>query len=191
MEERDPATTNGPITADERTYLIETLQTTRDALRQSLAGLTNAQQQFQPAPDRWSITQCIEHIFLVEKGIFRSIQHAMTIPADPSGRVGIKVSDLFVIKAVRSRNTTTSSPTPFIPTGRFGDVPSAMTAFEQLRDETLTFAETAPADLRLHYFQHPFLGTLDAYQALLTIASHGERHRKQIEEVKTTPGFPA
>lgn len=191
MEERDPATTNGPITPEERTYVVDTLLATRDALRQAVSGLSDDQQRYKTAPDRWSITACVEHIYLVERGISKAIHTAMLAPADPDRRMAIKVSDLFVIKAVRSRGVTIPAPTPFVPTGRFADVPSALEAFEQQRAATLTFAETAAADMRVHFFEHPVLGTLDAYQALLVIASHGERHRKQIEEIKASTAFPA
>lgn len=191
MEERDPATTNGPITPEERTYVIDTLLTTRDALRQALSGLSDDQQRYKTASDRWSITECMEHIYLVERGLFKAIQATMLTPADPDRRTAIKVSDLFVIKAVRSRGVAIPAPTPFVPTGRFTDVPSAVDAFEQQRAATLAFAETAPADMRLHFFEHPFLGTLDVYQTLLVIASHGERHRKQIESIKADAAFPA
>ncbi|MEZ0609155.1 DinB family protein [Fibrella sp. WM1] len=191
MEERDPATTNGPITPEERTYVIDILHTTRDALQQAIADLSDVQQQYKTTPDRWSITECVEHIYLVERGIFNATQAAMLTLAEPDRRTAIKVSDLFVIKAVRSRGVTTSSPTPFVPKGRFANVPSAMDAFAQQRAATLAFAETAAADMRLHFFEHPMLGTLDAYQTLLVIASHGERHRKQIEEIKASAGFPA
>jgi hypothetical protein len=34
------------------------------------------------------------------------------------------------------------------------------------------------------------LGPLDAYQWILLISAHSERHTKQIEEVKADPNFP-
>ena len=190
MEDHHPATVSGPITDAEQTYLIDYLQTTRDSLRQSLAGLTHAQQQFRPAPGRWTIAECAEHIALVDYGLFRSLQQAMNVPDDPARRSAMQCSDVFVIKAVRSRTNAIAAPTPFVPTGRYADVAAALDAFEQQRADTIEYVQTAPGDYRTHYTEHPFLGTLDGFQTLLTIASHGERHRKQIEEIKATPGFP-
>ncbi|MEZ0541049.1 DinB family protein [Fibrella arboris] len=191
MEDRHPSTVLEPTTDAERTYLIDMLIATRDSLRQSLAGLTEAQAHFRPAPDRWSIVECMEHIVLVDRGIVRSIQQAMGVPADASRRPTLQVSDVFVIKAVRSRGMATSAPAPFVPTGRYGDVQTALDLFEQQREATIEFVQTGKDDYRTHYFEHPFLGTLDVFQALLVVASHGERHRKQIDEVKADPGFPA
>jgi hypothetical protein len=56
MEDRHPSTISGPITDAERSYAIDILMTTRDTLRTALAGLSLDQQQYKPAPDRWSIT---------------------------------------------------------------------------------------------------------------------------------------
>ena len=44
--------------------------------------------------------------------------------------------------------------------------------------------------LREHFFKHPVLGDLDAYQWILLISAHTERHVNQILEVKASPGFP-
>lgn len=191
MEDQHPSTVSGPITDSERTYAIEMLMATRDSLRQSLAGLTPAQQHFKPAPDRWSIAECAEHIAVVDRGIFKSLQKGMTVPADEAKRADIKVSDVFVIKAVRSRGTVALAPLPFVPTGRYADVETALAIFEEQRAAEIAYVQAAADDFRTHYFEHPFLGTLDAFQAVLLLASHGERHRKQIEELKAAPGFPA
>jgi hypothetical protein len=37
----------------------------------------------------------------------------------------------------------------------------------------------------------PAGGKWDAYEFILMIAAHSERHTRQIEEVKTNPGYPA
>ena len=191
MEDRHPATSTGPITTAERTYAVELLQTTREALRTALTDLSEAQQRYKPAPDRWSILECAEHIYLVEKGIFGGIQYGMAAPSDADKRAEIRVSDVFVIKAVRSRGTTTVAPVKFEPTGQFANVQAALAAFDEQRSLAIGYVENTPDDFRTHYFSHFVLGTLDAYQAVLLLASHGERHRKQIEEVKADPGFPA
>jgi hypothetical protein len=34
-------------------------------------------------------------------------------------------------------------------------------------------------------------GKWDAYEWVLLIGAHSERHTKQMEEVKTSPGYPA
>lgn len=191
MENLQSAPVTGPVTEQERAYAIESLQSTQVSLHQSVNGLTNAQLTYKPGADRWSVAECVEHIALIESGIFGAIQKGMTYPANPEKRAEIKYSDVDVIKAVRSRTVTLPSPDPFIPTGRFESTGAALDAFDQQRDEAVAYVQTVTDDLRTHYFRHIALGWLDSYQAILLLAAHGERHRKQIEEVKASPGFPS
>lgn len=191
MENLQSAPVTGPVTDSERSYAIDSLNATLANLKQSLEGLSADQLTYKPTADRWSITECVEHIALVEKGIYKAILAGMSVPADPARRATIRVSDVDVIKAVRSRSITMAAPSFFVPTGRFGDVSAALQAFEERRKDTIELVQTVKYDLRTHYFIHPALGTLDAYQAVLVMAAHVERHRKQIDEIKANSGFPS
>lgn len=190
MENLPPSAVTGPVTDTERAYAIESLKTTQASLHQSLNGLSDAQLHYKPSADRWSIAECTEHIFLVENGIFNALQISLAKPSDPDRRSQIRVSDVDVIKAVRSRAVTLPAPDPFVPTGRFRTLAASLEAFDEQRQAVIAYVQSVQADFRTHYFKHLALGLLDAYQAVLLMAAHGERHRKQIEEVKATPGFP-
>lgn len=190
MQNFQPTDGSGPVTDEQRAYLIDTLQSTRHSLHQSVGGLSDAQLTYRPAPDRWSVADCVEHIVLVERAIFGAVLKGIERPADPAKRADIHITDVDVIKSVRSRAVTTAAPDLFVPTGVFGDAAGSLRAFDQQRDSTLAFARTITEDLRMHYFRHFVLGWLDSYQALLVLVSHGERHRKQIEEIKASAGFP-
>lgn len=191
MRPIDYALTDGPVTAEQRAYAVDVLRSTRDALHQSVAGLTDAQLAYRPAPGQWTIAENVEHIVLVEEGIFTALKAGLAKPADPAKRAEIRVSDVDVVKAVRSRSVRLPAPAPFVPTGRFGNVAATLRAFDAHRQLVVTFAEDVADDLRTHYFRHFVLGRLDSFQALLLIAAHGERHRKQIEEIKANAGFLA
>lgn len=181
---------DGPVTETQRKYALDLLGSTQAALHQAIAGLSDAQINYKSAPDRWSVADCAEHIVLVETSIFQRIVAGMDTPADPARRAEIKVSDVDVIKSVRTRTVPIPAPDPFLPTGRFNTITAAMAAFDAQRETAIAYVETVTGDLRSHFFHHFRLGTLDTYQALLLLASHGERHRKQIEEVKSSEGFP-
>ena len=190
MENLPANPVTGPVTDQERDYTINALSTTKEALHTSVAGLSVEQLTYKPGPDCWSITECLEHIVLVEKGIFGAVRSGMSGPAEPDKRTEIRVTDVDVIKGVRSRSFKIQAPAPFVPTGRFGDAAGALAAFDEQRAAVIDYVQTVTDDLRTHYFMHMVMGRLDDYQALLLIASHGERHRKQIDEVKTSPGYP-
>ena len=73
---------------------------------------------------------------------------------------------------------------------RFGSPDAAIKHFVESRGKTEEFLKTTP-DLRGHAVDSPAGGKWDAYEFVLMIAAHSERHTKQIEEVKTSAGYPA
>ena len=190
MENLPPSAVTGPVTDAERAYVLEALKTSKTNLHAVLDSLSDSQLTYKPNPARWSIAECVEHIALIEKGIFKTVQTNMDLPADPDRRAEIRVSDVDVIKAVCSRSVTLAAPDPFVPTGRFGDTATALQFFDQQRDAAIDYVQAVQGDLRTHYFPHRAFGTLDAYQAILLMAMHVERHRKQIEEIKASTDFP-
>jgi hypothetical protein len=50
--------------------------------------------------------------------------------------------------------------------------------------------KTTNADLRAHASPHWAVKEADAYQWLLYLSGHSERHTRQILEVKADPNFP-
>ena len=44
--------------------------------------------------------------------------------------------------------------------------------------------------MRSHFRDHPALKTIDAYQMMLLLSAHSERHTLQINEVKADPSYP-
>jgi hypothetical protein len=180
-----------PLTPEERETALKSLQATHDAFLQSIAGLSEKQWTFKPAPDRWSVAEVSEHIAVSESTIFGLVQSKfMTGPATPEKRAEVKVTDEVILARVPDRSHKAQAPEFLKPTGRFADRAAVAKAFEDARKNTMEYVKTTQDDLRDHFGQHPMLGTIDAYQWILLISAHSERHTKQIEEVKADPNFP-
>jgi hypothetical protein len=62
-------------------------------------------------------------------------------------------------------------------------------AFNGSRDSLITYVQTTKDDLRGHIAAMPF-GKVDAYQLVLMISAHTNRHTQQLNEVKADPNFP-
>src|ERR1700736_1735450 len=71
----------GTMTADERAYLLDQLETSKKNMIASIQGLTAAQWTFKPAPAVWSVQECAEHIILSEDFIFSGSQQILKTPA--------------------------------------------------------------------------------------------------------------
>jgi hypothetical protein len=179
------------LTAEEREVALKSLQATRDAFLKSIAGLSEKQWRFKPAPDRWSVAEVSEHIAVAESTIFGLVETKfMTSPAAPEKRAEVAGKDQLVLTKVPDRSHKVQAPEFLKPTNRWATEADLVKAFEASRQETIDYIRTTNDDLRDHFGPHPVLGTLDCYQWILLISAHSERHTEQIEEVKADPNFP-
>ena len=62
------------LTPEERDVALKSLQATHDAFLKSIAGLSEKQWKFKPAPDRWSVAEVSEHIAVSESTILALVQ---------------------------------------------------------------------------------------------------------------------
>jgi uncharacterized damage-inducible protein DinB len=176
--------------ATERKLALDHLAASRERLLQAVDGLSAEQRTFQPAEDRWSVAGCVEHIIVTEDFVFQTIHRVLEAPAQPAKQTEVRHKDPIVIERVPARITRVMGPEMVHPKNRWPDFEELLGQFEATRRRSMSFAEKTEADLRSHFFPHPFLGDLDCYQWLLFLGLHCERHVRQLEEVKADPGFP-
>ena len=179
------------LSAAEREAALKSLQDTHDAFLKSIAGLSEKQWKFKPAPDRWSVAEVAEHIAVSESMIFGMVQsRVMTSPAAPEKRAEVAGKDEIILTRVPDRSHKAQAPEFLKPTNRWATREELTKAFEDSRKATMDYVRTTNDDLRDHFGPHPIFGSLDAYQWILLISAHSDRHTKQIEEVKADPNFP-
>jgi DinB superfamily len=172
----------------ERDRMCRQLSQSRELLRQAVSDLSAEQRTFRPAADRWSVADCIEHLTVVENFTVKRIQQLLEQP--PAGPPDTNGKDQLIMDHVPVRARRVKGPEAVMPSGRWADFDELLHHFEAARHNTIGFAEATEADLRAYAFPHPFLGPLDCYQWLLFLATHCERHVRQMEEVKSDPAFP-
>jgi hypothetical protein len=175
---------------EDKTLLITELQQSRDNLLKDIQGLTDAQLEYKPAADRWSVIECVEHITLIEKAISEGEQHLVQQPANPEKRKEIKTTDEQIIKNVEDRSHKVKAPEFGVPKHSYSSNAEAIKNFTDQRNKLIEYVTNTNDDMRNHVMDHPVLGPIDAYQLLLLDAAHTTRHTKQLEEVKADPGFP-
>jgi len=179
-----------PLTDKERKDALDLLSKTEQGVFSSLLGLSEAQLNFKPAPDRWSISDCVKHIAASEKGLWMMVSGNLKQPANPDKRSLIKVTDEQVVQMIESREKKVKTMAPLEPqnTG-YKSLADAMSSFYIERGKLIEFVSTTNDDLRDHVVTLP-PGSFDCYQMVLFIAAHSNRHTQQIEEVRTDPNFP-
>ena len=176
-------------TQEERGRAVKYLNETRAKVMEATKGLSVAQLNFKPAPDRWSVAEVAEHIAAAEDMLYGTIQdQVMKAPARPAGE-DVKAIDEFVLAAIPDRTHKAQAPEALKPTNRFASLEGTLKHFNESRDKTVGFVKTGQG-LRDHAVDSPLGKKLDAYEWVLFIAAHSERHTKQILEVKADPNFP-
>lgn len=170
--------------------LLQYFNETTAELEKQVAGLSEAQLQFKPAPDKWSISQCLEHIIRSERMIFDMAKKGLDQDPQPERRKEIKLTDDNLKNALTDRSHKYQAPKELQPEGIYKDVKTALADFTAARQPVLDYIKKADAeDLRNHVSDSP-TGPIDGYQALIFIAAHCARHTKQIAEIKADPNFP-
>jgi hypothetical protein len=179
------------MTTEERTKVLHWLEESHQEFLASIDGVSDEQWKWKPAPERWSVGETAEHIVLAEALLFESVKKAMSSPANPAWEEETKGKTEFIVQVMAPRLGKAQAPEPIVPRNGL-TLAQVKERFEQQRAEIVKFASDTNLALKEHTVVHPFpiFGTLNAYQWLIYIPLHTERHDKQIAEVKATPGYP-
>jgi hypothetical protein len=176
------------ITNMEREQAVRYLADTRAGVIEAVKGLSEAQFNFKPGPDRWSIAECLEHIAIVENAVLSGVRVRLEKGPAPAADRDVKQIDAMILTTVPDRSTKVKAPAQLVPTGN--SAPAAnLENFLASRQQTVNWLKS-DSNLRGHSVDHPVLGPLDGYEWILAAAGHSERHTKQILEVKADPNFP-
>jgi DinB superfamily len=176
------------VTQAEKDKALAYLESTKKDVLDATKNLSPEQWNFKAAPDRWSIAECMEHIAAAEDYIRGAVETGvMKAPAVP-GR-DIAAIDAGIIANVPERKNKVQAPEAIKPTNRFGSPQCSIDHFVESRATTENFLKTTPG-LRDHAADSPTGQKWDAYEFILLIAAHSERHTNQIKEVKADPDFP-
>jgi uncharacterized damage-inducible protein DinB len=154
------------------------LESARAELIVVVSGLTEEQARTRPAPGRWSVLECLEHVNFVERrflGMVRASERGTPADRDAAKEAALQ-------ERVTDRSSRRTAPEAVHPSGKFKSISEALQDFNAARDETLRFASEEGANLLSRSASHPVLGPLNGVEALLLIAGHGRRHTAQMRE---------
>jgi hypothetical protein len=166
--------------SDERKQILALLEEGRTALSSALAGVTDQTARRIPAPGRWSILGCVEHIAFSEDYFFSQI-----LKATPSPTPAINLDrEAKMLARGTDRTRRMESPPEGHPTGAFPTLDAALAHFLDSRERTIEFVHANQQDFRTQMTWHPVLKQANCHEMLLSICVHALRHVKQIEEIK-------
>ena len=176
--------TAAPMTRLERQRLVSHLEMSESWLADELSGLTPAQLNFRPAPGTWNILDNLDHLVVCEPIYWQDLQKGLKTPL---GDRRLNDRDDSVLWYGIDRTGRAPAVTAELPSGKLKDFETGLAAFRKLRAKMLEYARTTNDDLRGSFVERE---QSDAYQWLLLISTHCQRHILQIREVKSDPRFP-
>lgn len=179
--------TPSTLQPDKETLLV-LLCESREKFLASFAGVSDEQSRRRPAEKNWSVGDCVEHVAAAETFMLRLLQgQRHPRPADAPNR-----EELF-LQRMTDRSIRAMSPEGARPTGRFGSLAASAKQFETARAGTVRFVQESTDDLRATEVTHPhpLFGNVSAYEMVIIMARHAERHALQIEEIKQSAAFLA
>jgi hypothetical protein len=171
--------------------LVAEVEQARQRVLTAVADLSTEQGAFKPAPSEWSISECLEHLFLAEhggvSGLWKAIEGVRAQRPVWSGEpVHHGLSSEEIVR--RTWGPNQQAPDNAAPrTG--GPVVYWAACLESCRPVLARLAhELETPDLESVVYPHVVSGPLDARQRLEFLRFHLDLHRGQIEGVKRAMG---
>lgn len=163
----------------------------KDRFLAAVANINEAQGEFRPSEDAWTIAEIAEHVDIVSNGFLRItrklLRQAEAEPKAPPAELNLGPTSLD-----ENGNHLPKFEAPEVVRPKGGaKIADSLANLQQTLDG---FAEIKPrlevTDLSEQSFPHPALGPISAYKWIVLLGEHTDRHRLQIERVKATAGFP-
>jgi hypothetical protein len=156
------------------------------------SGLNDAQAQFRPAEDEWSIAEIAEHIGIANNSFLR-VTHKLLKQAEAAGALplaGLSLPHVLLDEEGRQNPQRFDAPGIVRPQGGQALTDSLAKIAQSIADFQAVRPRLEAVDCSQAKFPHPAVGELNAYQWMIVLGEHLDRHRGQIERIKTAPMFP-
>jgi hypothetical protein len=165
----------------DRQEILNRLQLGSNALHEALKGLDESMASHKPAPESWSVLECVEHMVASEAVLLSRLKEAT--PRDESHQDLAREAKFQDLALNRLRRI--EAPEAVFPTGKCESLENALAGFNSVRGETVRFVEEFSGDLRSWLTVHPMITRpLTCYEMLLLMALHPIRHSVQIVEIR-------
>ena len=179
-----------PWSETDRKYLVDNLARTREMIIRETTNLTKDQWNFKESPDRWSISEVVEHIAIWELLLSHEVSKALSAGLQPALNKDAKPDSIYVGFIMENKlHISTEYTKPFTYTLPMGlnDGKNNLAWFLKMRNESIDYLSTSKEDLRSYYLK---ASRPNIHQLYITIFGHSERHHRQIMKIKAHPNYP-
>lgn len=169
---------NGIINYKKGCRLMKINDEAREKLLNEVEGLNDEELNRKPSGDRWSIRQILEHLFLMEAGIAKTIQYQLAKGDSHETREK-------PIERTVDRSVKVEAPESARPSEDFTSLQEMKEKLAGSHGLLRKIAETVPTEqLEAKSYPHPVFGDMNLKQWIPFVGYHELRHIDQIQEVK-------
>src|SRR5512145_3439552 len=105
------------MTAEDRAKVIKLLNDSHKQTLELMVGLSEEQLKFKPAPEKWSVLEVAEHIWMAEGTLFGAVQGALAAKENPEWETKTKGKTEFLESVMVSRDRKAQAPESIVPSG--------------------------------------------------------------------------
>jgi quercetin dioxygenase-like cupin family protein len=181
VTELKEAAPSGKLSAADRAELLDLYERGQRELETIVAATPDDLWAKKPAPERWSVSEIVEHLAAAESLLFGFLQQAMATPESKDWALveGGMSTDGF-LGMLQDRSKRFQAPEPIQPKGGLSRA-DALAKFGGARAVTAEFVRRTDAAVGKHVADGP-TGKMTAHQILVLIGGHTLRHNAQMRE---------
>ncbi|WP_010194716.1 DinB family protein [Bacillus sp. m3-13] len=148
----------------------------REELLELLEGISE-EQLHQKHENLWTVSQNVEHLYLIENKITNGLRKAIEVKND------VEEKDLPLAKMLANRTYKVEAPEDIVPSEHPYTKAELVELLEQSRNNLNTFIQEVDEEaLHKYGFNHRWIGDLSAQQWVQLIGFHERRHIEQINQ---------
>ncbi len=164
--------------------LSNKIQENTKALYHSYAELKEEQLLYKSAEKVWSILECLEHIYLIDKAVL-----AVLTATESKYKTENDQTELFGEEKIRKllvqgRSFKVPAPDYVQPKGEFLSSTIAKQNIDAVIESITQHIASNNIEQEIYTFKHPILGPMTKTDWVHFMIAHTERHMLQIEELK-------
>lgn len=149
----------------------------REELLHVLEGLDEEKLHHKKSPELWSVSENVEHLYLIENKIVNGLKKAV------QARLAVEEKDLNLEKILANRTYKVHAPEDIVPSSHPYTKAELLQLLEQSRANLNNFIQEVDKEsLHAYGFNHRWIGDLSAQQWVQLIGFHERRHIDQIKE---------
>ena len=174
---------------NERSYGVKYLNETADKLIQEISDLSPSQWTYKPSDNVWSIAEISEHILVSEELLFQRVSQMLNSDPSPEKAPEAVGYTQGIVDFMNNREQKFPANSRIQPEAVYKSADDFMHYFNRRRNRTIEFLQTTQEPLSGYHANFRPLGDMNAFQWIVFIGAHTERHLAQIREVKSSPGY--